>query len=178
MDLVLTQPLAPVAVDDREARFEQFVAAHRVRAVRLAFRLSGGGEAVAEDVAQEAFLRAHRGLSRFREEAQLSTWFYRILVREASNHRRRAALRRRLSTLLGFDDKGTPAATDPLLREVIERALDRLSESQRAVFILVHVEQMTVVEAASMMGCALGTAKSHLHRALQKLRTELSEHRS
>ncbi|MCU0670243.1 MAG: hypothetical protein MUF70_12975, partial [Myxococcota bacterium] len=59
---------------DRERRFAAFVAAHRDRAVGLAWRLVGDSS-TAEDVAQEAFARAFRALDRFREESQLSTWF-------------------------------------------------------------------------------------------------------
>ena len=81
------------ALADREARFCSFVASHRERAVRLAWRLIGGDEAAAEDVAQDAFVRAYRALPRFREEASLSTWFYRILVRQAQSYRRWRAVR-------------------------------------------------------------------------------------
>jgi RNA polymerase sigma-70 factor (ECF subfamily) len=79
---------------DLDHRFSELVAEHRDRAVRLAWRLVGGDSAAAEDVAQEAFLRAYRGLDRFREEAGLSTWFYRILVNEAHRFRRMRWLRR------------------------------------------------------------------------------------
>ena len=70
---------------DLERRFSRLVAEHRDRAVGLAWRLLGGDSAAAEDVAQEAFLRAYRSLRTFREEAVLSTWFYRILINEADN---------------------------------------------------------------------------------------------
>lgn len=179
MDLALSQPAIPLVATDavpseKQARFEAFVAAHRERAVRTAFRLVGGDAAVAEDVAQEAFLRAHRGLDRFRDDAQLSTWFYRILVRQASNYRRKVGVRRRLQALLPLEQAAPAAATDPLLRDSIAAALERLSDKQRTVFVLVYLEQMSVVDAAEAMGCAVGTAKSHLHRALKSLRAELA----
>ena len=75
-----------VCVEERRRAFLAFVDGRRDSAVRLAFRLLGGDTAAAEDVAQEAFLRAYRGLGRFREEASLSTWFYRILLREVHRH--------------------------------------------------------------------------------------------
>jgi len=81
----------------RTRDFEAFVAAHRDRAVGLAWRLVGGDMAAAEDVAQEAFLRAHRGLDQFREEAKMSTWFYRILVNEAQRHLRWRWVRERVA---------------------------------------------------------------------------------
>ena len=83
-----------VAAADLERRFSAFVATHRDRARRVAWRLLGGDESAAEDVAQDAFVKAYRALGRFREDSKLETWFYRILVRQAHNHRRWRALRR------------------------------------------------------------------------------------
>ena len=77
---------------DLEQRFDAFVNGYRDRAVRIAWRLLGG-DAAAEDVAQEAFARAYRGLARFRDDAKLSTWFYRILVNEVRRHQRWRMLR-------------------------------------------------------------------------------------
>ena len=76
---VIPLDMATGAVE-REERFRAPVGLHQERAVGLAWRLLGGDRSAAEDVAQDAFLRAYRGLSRFREESTLDTWFYRILV--------------------------------------------------------------------------------------------------
>ncbi len=86
-----------------EERFSTFVAAHRARALRLAWRLTGGDPDAAEDVAQDAFVKAYRNLDQFRGEAKLETWFYRILVRQAANHRRWRAVRDRWSGLFPDD---------------------------------------------------------------------------
>ena len=161
---------------DRVARdFDAFVAAHRERALRLAWRLARGDSGAAEDIAQEAFVRAHRALDRFREEASLSTWFYRILVNEAHRHRRRHWLRQRLAGDMPADppDPRPAAAGDPLLRARVAKALGRLPRGQREAFVLVHLEGFTVREAALVTGRAMGTIKSHLHRALQALRQQL-----
>lgn len=167
--------IAPAATD-REAHFALFVAGHREQAVRLAWRLTGGDQATAEEVAQEAFLRAHRALDRFRGEAALSTWFYRILVRQAANHRRWAGVRQYWSGMFREDapDPRPAPRRDPALRDRIAAAMDGLSPQQRSVFTLVHLEGFTVEETAEIVGCATGTAKSHLHRALKALRTELA----
>lgn len=165
------------AESDLELRFAAFVDGHRERARRLAWRLVGGDDAAAEDVAQEAFVRAWLGLGRFRGEASLGTWFYRILVRQAAQHRRWRRLRER------WGGTGTPDAADPsprgggdpALRARIAAALDRLPRGQREVFVLVHLEQFTVGETAEILGKAAGTVKSHLHRALAALRRELAD---
>jgi RNA polymerase sigma-70 factor (ECF subfamily) len=64
---------------------------------------------------------------------------------------------------------------DPVLRSRIAAALERLSTQQRRAFVLVHLEGFAVKEAATIMGKAEGTVKSHLHRALQALRHELAD---
>ena len=162
---------------EREECFSAFVALQRDRAMRLAWRLVGGDEAAAEDVTQEAFVRAYQALDRFRGEASLETWFYRILVRQAQNYRRWRAVR----TLWQREGEAEPADPtsavqgDPGLRRRIAQALDQLSRRQREAFVLVHLEGFTVQECADFLGKPSGTIKSHLHRALVKLRAELAD---
>jgi RNA polymerase sigma-70 factor (ECF subfamily) len=164
-----------LAESDREARFASFAATHRERALRLAWRLVGGDGSAAEDVTQDAFVKAYRGLSRFRDEAQLSTWFYRILVRQAYSYLRWRRVRERFGGEVPEDppDRGARPAPDPGLRKQIADALAALPRAQREVFLLVHLEGFTVNEAAEIMGRAPGTVKSHLHRALTALRRRL-----
>ena len=162
---------------EREECFSAFVALQRDRARRLAWRLVGGDEAAAEDVTQEAFVRAYQALDRFRGEASLETWFYRILVRQAYNYRRWRAVR----TLWQQESEAEPADPtpvaqgDPGLRRRIAQALDQLSRRQRETFVLVHLEGFTVQECANFLEKPSGTIKSHLHRALVKLRAELDD---
>jgi len=161
---------------DLEARFAAFVTSHADRARRLAWRLVGGDAAAADDVAQDAFLNAWRGLHRFRGDASLDTWFYRILVRQAASHRRWRAVRDRFGGRVPEDPPGgSDTVGDPALRRRIALALDRLSRGQREVFVLVHLEGFSIAEAAEVLGKAPGTLKSHLHRALSKLREELRD---
>jgi RNA polymerase sigma-70 factor (ECF subfamily) len=161
--------------------FEEFVAAHRERAVGLAWRLLAGDLSAAEDVVQDSFARAHRSLHTFRGESQMSTWFYRIVVRQAANHRRARGTRLRLLDAWRRQSdvslpQSTPPTGDARLRTDIQDALKQLTHSQREAFVLVHLEQFTTAEAAELMGVATGTAKSHLHRALVALRATLAEH--
>ncbi|MFT4569986.1 MAG: RNA polymerase sigma-70 factor (ECF subfamily) [Hyphomicrobiaceae bacterium] len=163
---------------DLDARFIRFVATHRERARRMAWRLVGGDEAVADDVTQEAFLKAYAGLSKFRDESSLDTWFFRILVRQAGAWRRW----RKVRDFWGGTDAGpgTPEPAvdvhrDPQLQAAIGSALARLTAPQREAFVLVHLEGFTVRQAATMMAKAEGTVKSHLHRALQSLRGDLAQ---
>ena len=161
----------------RAEEFSRFAEARRERALRLAFRLLAGDQATAEDVVQNAFFRAHRALAGFRGDASLDTWFYRILVREVQRQRRWQSLR----SWFAVDPEVAPPpldarpVSDPGLRRRIAHALERLSAGQRVAFVLVHLEELTISEAAEVLGKAVGTVKSHLHRALVALRAELAD---
>ena len=177
--LVLERPARSDATSetDLERRFVDFVAAHRERARRMAWRLVGGNDAAAEDVTQDALLKAWDALGRFREDAALETWFLRILVHRARSYRRWLRLREFWG---GLADEDTPEAAvhdhgDAILRGRIERALAELSPGQREAFILVHLEGFSVKETADLVGKAEGTVKSHLHRALIALRERLDD---
>jgi len=164
---------APV---DLEERFCDFVVSHRDKARRLAWRLIGGDEAAAEDVVQDAFVKAFRALSGFRQDSSLETWFYRILVNQAHKHRRWRAVRERWR---GAWDEGKSVShlgsVDPALQRRISQALAKLTRRQREAFVLVHFEGFTVRETGELLGTPEGTVKSHLHRALKALRIELAD---
>ncbi len=170
--------MALEGVGDREVRFRAFVEEHRERSVRLAWRLTGGDRAVAEDVTQDALVAAFRALPRFRDEARLETWFYRILVRQAHSYLRRRRVRELWRAAAGKESPPEPTAPDPEQRHRIAAALRRLPQTQRDCFLLVHGEGFTVREAAAIVGKAEGTVKSHLHRALVRLRADLDDLRS
>jgi RNA polymerase sigma-70 factor (ECF subfamily) len=164
------------AGEDLEQRFEAFVATHRERAVRLAWRLVGGDAAAAQDVAQDAFVSAWRALPRFRGESSLDTWFYRILVRKAHSHHRWRGVRERFAAAAReAPEPGPIPHGDPALRRRIALALDGLSRRQREAFVLVHLEGFSVRETAALLASREGTVKSHLHRALRHLRRELAD---
>jgi RNA polymerase sigma-70 factor (ECF subfamily) len=164
---------APV---DLEERFSDFVVSHRDKARRLAWRLIDGDEAAAEDVVQDAFVKAFRALSGFREDSSLETWFYRILVNQAHKHRRWRAVRERWRG--AWDERKNVShsdAGDPALQRRITQALSKLTRRQREAFVLVHFEGFTVRETGDLLATPEGTVKSHLHRALKALRIELAD---
>lgn len=166
-----------LAPETHTRTFEAFVEARRDSAVRVAYRLLGGEAAAAEDVAQNAFLRAYQALDRFRGDAAVSTWFYRILVREVHRHQRWQRLRRLWNgdgdEVADFPD--TTPQRDPVLRRRILAAMDRLTSSQREAFVLVHLEGFTIDQTAAILGKASGTVKSHMHRAVEALRHDLAD---
>lgn len=175
--MAVAQDDSKAGVGDRMAAFDAFVDARRDAAVRFAFRLLRGDSDAAEDVVQNALLRAHRGLPRFRQESSLDTWFYRILIREVHRYRRWYALRRVWSgeSLDPPEIADERPVGDPGLRRRITTALGRLTNAQREAFVLVHMEGLSIAQAAAILGKAVGTVKSHLHRALESLRADLAD---
>ena len=164
-----------VTPDTKERRFEELVHVHRVGAVRLAWRLLGTHHGAAEDVAQQAFMRAWKGFDTFRNEAQLRTWFNRILVNQVRSYLRWVGVREKAARIFLRDAKVTPALADHGLQKRIMSAMDKLSGGQREAFTLVYLEGLSMAEAAECLGRSTGTVKSHLFRAHQRLRMELGD---
>ncbi len=157
----------------REALYHRY----KRRVFGLALRIVGASDA--EEVAQEAFIRIFRGLPKFRGDAALSTWIYRLAVNAALSHRtRRAAARLPIEEAQAEAD-GEPQATeaprgDAVLRARLERALTKLPAGYRTVIVLHDVEGLEHEEIASILGCHVGTSKSQLHKARGKLRELLA----
>jgi RNA polymerase sigma-70 factor (ECF subfamily) len=162
---------------DRRA-FEELVRTQQHRVYGLALRMLGN-PAEAQDVAQEAFLRAHRGLAEFRGEARLSTWLYQIvsrlcLTRLAGGDRRLArdgeeALSRIADTRPGPDQ----ALEQGELGEALHRAIGELPEERRIVVVLRDVEGLAYEEIAEVLELPVGTVRSRLHRARLDLKEKL-----
>jgi RNA polymerase sigma-70 factor (ECF subfamily) len=158
--------------------FEELVMTYQHRVFGVALRMLGN-RAEAEDVAQEAFVRAHRALGGFRGDAKLSTWLYAItsrlcLNRLASGERRMA--RQGEDALLRLSDAG-PRPDAALERRELETALGRaiaeLPEDRRIVVVLRDLEGLSYEEIAQVLELELGTVRSRLHRARAELKEKL-----
>ncbi len=153
--------------DDRHA-FSTLVRRHQSAVRSLLRRLTCGNDAQADDLAQETFLRAYRGLRKYRGGARLSTWLHRIAYNVfLSSTRRREPDR--------LDDK-VPAAPDrdrPMLRHDLAHALVDLAPVERAAITLAFGQEHTHHEVAAILDCPLGTVKTHIARAKEKLRKRL-----
>lgn len=129
----------------------------------------------AEDVAQESFVRAYHGLSRFRGEAGFGTWLYRIVTNVALNRvkQKNTAARRRApqdGTGEIHHDPVWPDLSQIDVKIHIERALHELPTLQRAVVILRHMNGLSTKQVGGILGCSEGTVKTHLHRGLVKMK--------
>ncbi|MFL5830765.1 MAG: sigma-70 family RNA polymerase sigma factor [Solirubrobacteraceae bacterium] len=161
-----------------EDAFAELVMLHADR-VYAALRRFGLGQDEADEVAQEVFLRAWRGLARFEERAQFSTWLYRIAFNEAQRQRSRRALPRAEADPEGEDpivalpdspELGPEAQS--LSREfeqVLDRALAQLPAQWRDAVVLRDIDGLSTEEAAQIVGVRQAAFKSRLHRGRMRL---------
>jgi RNA polymerase sigma-70 factor (ECF subfamily) len=171
-----------------QAACEQLVAEHQAMVFQLGCHLLGSRDE-AYDLSQEVFLRVFRTIDRFRADASLKTWIYRIAINQASNRRRFWSRRHRLGQVSldahvevhGEPTEATDASSPHRIlasKELAARltvALDALPFDQRTVIILREVEGLSYDEIAQALDIAVGTVKSRLTRARQALRASLGE---
>ena len=152
---------------------------HTETAFRTAILITGSA-ADAEEAVQDAFIKAHRGLSGFRTGSPFRPWLLQIASNEARNRRRAAGRRDRMALRLRVGFTGADPGPGPEAvavanedRQVLLDALDRLDEDDRLVIGCRHLLQLSVEETATVLGVAEGTVKSRLSRALERLRSQL-----
>ncbi len=171
--------LVAAAKDGDRAAFDELVRSTYVETYTLAHRLTGDEED-ARDVVQEAYLRAYRGLDRFRGDAQFSTWLYRITANCAATHLGRRSRHRHdeLDEATGGADQRPDhdpelRADADDLRGRLRAALDALPPKLRAVVVLRDVYDLPHETIAAELGISESAAKVRLHRARNKLRDQL-----
>jgi RNA polymerase sigma-70 factor (ECF subfamily) len=158
--------------------FEELYRTHAGRLYSLAWRMVGN-PSDAEDLLQEIFLSAHRKLDTFRGDAALGTWLYRLGMNQILDYlRSRAARAGQLTD--GIDDASLLADASSrridasaIDRVDLERAIAQLPEGSRAAFVLHDVEGLEHREVADVLGVAVGTSKSQVHKARLRLRALL-----
>jgi len=155
--------------------FEGLYRTHSKRVYALCRRLCGDGT-LAEDLCQETFVKAWTGLASFRGKAAFGTWLHRVAVNTVLGHRRWSETREdlraeELSSVEHFFAAKPEARSSHGLD--LERAIARLPQGARAVFVLHDIEGYLHREISEMTGMAVGTSKAHLHRARGLLREAL-----
>ena len=147
-------------------------------ALHLAYRSLGDWQ-LAEDVAQEGFLRVHRAARRYQPDAKFSTWFYRIIVNLCLDTLRKHQRRRAAAAELA--EPIPQSSQDPLhqqevveMRQAVRKAVDRLDERERIAVILHRFEGLSHSHIAEIMESTQSAVESLLVRAYRKLRQELA----
>lgn len=159
--------------------FEQLYRSHCDRIFALCWRMCSGDRALAEDMVQEAFVRAWNKLDLFRGESKFGTWLHRLAVNVVLSDRRIRV--KRVQREQEMDDNtervmvGQKDVTAGL-RQDLELAIAGLPERARTVLILYDIEGYQHNEIADMTGMAVGSSKAQLHRARKLVRDVLTEH--
>lgn len=160
--------VARVLADDDRRAFAELVRRHQSAVRNLLRRLAAGDGALADDLAQESFIKAYRSLASWRGQARLSTWLYRIAWNAWATH-----ARRRPAPEPRAPEPPLAAADAVVLHHDLERALGLLRDEERVALALAYGQDMTHEEAAAILGWPVGTLKTHVLRGKQKLRALL-----
>lgn len=174
-----------------EHAFNEFVQAFEQQVFRLVFRMLGRRDE-AEDAVQEVFVQVFKGIDRFRGDAQLSTWVYRIAINICKNRikylsRRHAEAQDELEPAAerGSLEQGSGLTTGELSRpdqvamgrqaeDIVKRCIWELEPDFREVLVLRDVEDLTYDEICEITGLAEGTVKSRIHRARGMLKAKVN----
>ena len=164
-----------------KSAFEELVKRHQELVFSLSFKLTGNRE-LANDVAQEAFIRAWKAIGKFRGDSTFGTWIYRITVNTAWTLRKKAKKHYSLNIEdtqepVVVDEKKDPelVAINSDLSIVLRKALNQIPLEQRIIVELKNIEGRSHKEIADYLDISVTAAKVRLHRAHQKLRNILEE---
>jgi RNA polymerase sigma-70 factor (ECF subfamily) len=169
------------------AAFQMLVEQHRSMVYRVAYQFAGN-HYDAEDIAQDVFIKVFRSLPRFRQDAQFTSWIYRIAMNACIDHRRRQSPAGAAAFVAASSEQAEQGMVNTAeespgpetsayageLGQVLEAAVSRLPQGQRIVFVMRHHEGLKLGEIALALGLAEGTVKRQLHAAVHRLRAVLT----
>ena len=169
--------IARVVADDDRHAFATLVRKHQGAVRAFLLRLSCGDRALADDVAQETFLRAYQRIGTYRSEGGFHSWLFAIAYRAfASEKRKRHWSAEELQETPEMDQSRAP--NPDMAAEDIARAMRHLREPERACISLCYQSGMSHQEVANALGYPVGTVKTHIVRGKEKLRAHLSAYGS
>jgi RNA polymerase sigma-70 factor (ECF subfamily) len=174
--LTLTQPQTRI----RKASFEELVEKHYRQAYNMAYRISGSATD-AEDLTQDALIRAYQSFDRYQPELPFANWLYRIIANLHVDELRRRGRARvesidACAALADIPDHSADPADRLLSRELeghLQQALDSLSPDFRTAVVLCDIEGLSYEEIAEIMRCSIGTVRSRVHRGRKQMRKHL-----
>src|SRR5258706_2104869 len=169
-----------LVAEDRHA-FAELVKRHQSSVRACLRKLTAGNHALADDLGQDTFVLAWRNLKSFRQEARFSTWLYRIATNcwlADARKRKEELLGDRTDAIPDDEDAAMPHidamhadhARASSLKMDLERAMAVLSDAERAAIVQCYHNDLTHEEAAYVLGCPVGTVKTHVLRGKQKLK--------
>jgi RNA polymerase sigma-70 factor, ECF subfamily len=169
----LEQPkdvLVAQCVAGDEAAWAALYARHARTIAHFLRRLGVTPDAL-EDTLQEVFLQAFRSLDKFRGEAAIRTWLYRLAITQARHSRQKARFARQVRRVLALQVTGDSEISGGALHQserLLHSALENLSALEREAFVLYELEGLSTAELAAIFGCPEGTVYRRLHDARKK----------
>lgn len=181
------QLIARALVAQDQHAFAELVRRHQSSVRACLRKLTAGNHALADDLAQETFVLAWRNLASFRQEARFSTWLYRIATNcwlADARKRKEELLGDRADDVADEDNDTMPHVHDAhadhargtSLKLDLERAMAALPEAERAALVQCYHNDLTHEEAAYVLGCPIGTVKTHVLRGKQRLKAALADY--
>ena len=158
--------------------FRELVMENSHAMFRLAWRMTCD-EAAAEDIVQEAFIKAWKNIGKFRMESSFRSWLHRITVNTAMDHLRKQSRRQQVETeepqWERLEEVSVPAKAEVRIdiQTQTQSALMKLSETERAALMLRHHEGHSIDEIATVLNLSAGACKQAVFRAVKKMRIEL-----
>ena len=175
-----TDQYVQLAAQGDIAAFEEIYRSHHRRVFNQCLRMTRN-VSEAEDLTQDVFLQLYRKLKTFRGESAFTTWLHRLTMNVVLMHFRKTAVRPdqrsdRIPEQLELASRGAGSESSVILNRIyLDEALQQLSPGYRAVLILHDVEGYEHNQIGEILGCAVGTSKSQLHKARKKLRRLLKK---
>lgn len=152
--------------------FEELVTRHAPRVIAAAYRVTRD-RSLAEDAAQETFWKAYRALATYREQESLGGWLRTIAIRTAVDICRRRRPEVPLERIA--EPRAAPPSDRTDDRQVLEIAMRKLRPRDRAILVLIHLEERPVAEVAATLAMTATAVRVRAHRARRKLRAFLTE---
>ena len=184
MEAIVKKRIKQVKKGDQNA-FGEIVELYKNNVFQLCYRMLGNRHE-AEDVAQEAFIRAYVNINRFKPELKFSTWLYRIATNLCIDRMRKKkpdySLDAEVAGTDGLTMYSQIASDEPLpeaelesleLQETIQKEILKLPEKYRTVIVLKYIEELSLNEISDILDLPLGTVKTRIHRGREALRQQL-----
>lgn len=184
MDAIIKKRIKQVLKGDQNA-YAEIVELYKDKVFQLCYRMLGNRHE-AEDMAQEAFIRAYVNISRFNINLKFSTWIYRIATNLCIDRIRKKKpdyyLDAEVSGTDGLTMYSQVAAETKLpeeevesmeLQDIIQREISKLPEKYRSVIVLKYIEELSLKEISEILDMPLGTVKTRIHRGREALRHQL-----
>lgn len=174
MTLFDAQLVARAVVHADQHAFATLVRQHQ-SSLRLFLRRLTRNDALADDLAQETFIRAWKALHTFRHQAAFRTWLFQIAYNLHISHARKRPPSVVPSEQIGHDARQPPPERQAQLRHDLRHLLDVLAPDERTVITLCFQQDFTHQECSDILGMPLGTVKTHINRGREKLKRQLAQ---